>query len=43
VLVVDSIAPEGLAYLRERGCEVDELVADVAGAVEADFARLIRL
>ena len=25
VLVVDAIAPEGLAYLRERGFEVDEL------------------
>src|SRR2546425_12882933 len=25
VLVVDSIAAEGLAYLREHGCEVDEL------------------
>jgi D-isomer specific 2-hydroxyacid dehydrogenase-like protein len=25
VLVVDSIATEGLAYLREHGCEVDEL------------------
>jgi D-3-phosphoglycerate dehydrogenase len=25
VLVVDSIAEEGLAYLREHGCEVDEL------------------
>ena len=25
VLVVDAIAPEGLAFLRERGFEVDEL------------------
>ena len=25
VLVVEAIAPEGLAYLRERGFEVDEL------------------
>ena len=25
VLVVDAIAPEGLAYLRERGFQVDEL------------------
>jgi len=25
VLAVDRIAPEGLAYLREHGLEVDEL------------------
>ena len=25
VLVIDTIAPEGIAYLREHGFEVDEI------------------
>jgi len=25
VLVIDTIAPEGIAYLQERGCEVDQI------------------
>jgi hypothetical protein len=37
ILVVDSIAGEGLAYLRERGFEVDELVRPKA---EALYARI---
>ena len=37
VLVVDSIAPEGLAYLRGHGFEVDELVRPKA---EALYARI---
>lgn len=37
VLVVDSIAREGLAYLREQGFEVDELVRPKA---EALYARI---
>jgi D-3-phosphoglycerate dehydrogenase / 2-oxoglutarate reductase len=37
VLVVDSIAAEGLAYLRERGFEVDELVRP---KTEALYARI---
>ena len=37
VLVVDSIAEEGLAYLRERGFEVDELVRP---KLEALYARI---
>jgi D-3-phosphoglycerate dehydrogenase len=44
VLVVDSIAPEGLAYLRERGCAVDELVRpkpEILHARIADYDALI--
>src|SRR5262245_47468364 len=30
VLVIDTIAPEGLAYLRERGLDVDEVPGTLA-------------
>ena len=32
VLVIDAIAPEGIAYLRERGFEVDEVSSKLAKA-----------
>lgn len=35
VLVVEAVAPEGLAYLRERGVEVDELVKPTPGELHA--------
>lgn len=35
VLVVEAIAPEGLAYLRERGVEVDELQKPAPGELRA--------
>ncbi|MBI4245931.1 MAG: phosphoglycerate dehydrogenase, partial [Candidatus Rokubacteria bacterium] len=35
VLVIDAIAPAGLAYLRERGVEVDELLKASPEALEA--------
>ena len=37
VLVVDAIAPEGLAYLRERGIQVDELAKPT---LETLYARI---
>lgn len=46
VLVIDAIAPEGLAYLRERGFEVDELrkpsSADLHAALPAYEALVTR-
>lgn len=44
VLVVDAIAPEGVAYLRERGLEVDELpraAPEVLHARLPDYEALI--
>jgi D-3-phosphoglycerate dehydrogenase len=38
VLVVDAIAPEGLAYLRARGLEVEELVKPSAETLQARLA-----
>ncbi len=35
VLVVEKVAPEGLAYLRERGVEVDELVKPAPAELRA--------
>jgi hypothetical protein len=37
VLVVDAIAPEGLAYLRERNIQVDELAKPT---LETLYARI---
>jgi len=38
VLVVEAIAPEGIAYLRERGVEVDELARP---SLETLYARVV--
>jgi D-3-phosphoglycerate dehydrogenase len=38
VVVADAIAPEGIAYLRERGCVVDDLVGAPAEALHRALA-----
>ena len=42
VLVIDAIAPEGVAYLRERGIEVDEVSEHPREARAVRAARRLR-
>ena len=39
VLVIDAIAPDGIAYLRERGFQVDEVSSKLPRSELYDLAR----
>jgi len=43
VVVADAIAPEGIAYLRERGCEVDDLIGAPSEALHRALADAVGL
>ena len=38
IVVADAVAPEGVAYLREHGCQVDEVAGAPSGTLERALA-----